>query len=75
MGFLGLINAYQLRVCLSVAITEMVLTHSTHDADSPYFDPDACPEQSRMPAQNASSFMKVRTSEVHSNAFYSCHFI
>lgn len=34
--------AFQSRVCLSVAITEMVI-YSDEDYDSSYNDPDACP--------------------------------
>lgn len=41
MGFLAIMNAYQLRVCLNVAITEMVISK---DENSTYFDPDACPD-------------------------------
>lgn len=52
MGFLSIINAYQLRVCLNVAITEMVVAHSTDDEDSPYYDPDACPDDNRKSSQN-----------------------
>jgi ACS family sodium-dependent inorganic phosphate cotransporter len=39
MGFLAIVNAYTMRVTLSVAITEMVQpsTNSSH-----YYDPNAC---------------------------------
>lgn len=43
MGFLAITNAYQLRVCLNVAITEMVIPIS-NDVNSTHYDPDACPD-------------------------------
>lgn len=43
MGFLAITNAYQLRVCLNVAITEMVIPIS-NDINSTHYDPDACPD-------------------------------
>ncbi|CAG5031645.1 unnamed protein product [Parnassius apollo] len=42
MGLLGVCNAYTMRVCLNLAITQMVNHTKTGE---PYFDPDACPEQ------------------------------
>lgn len=59
MGFLAITNAYQLRVCLNVAITEMVVTHSSDDVDSPYYDPDACPDHRNVSTQNATTLKRV----------------
>lgn len=39
MGFLAIVNAYTMRVSLSVAITEMVLPSNTTQK----YDPDSCP--------------------------------
>lgn len=39
MGFLAIVNAYTMRISLSVAITEMVLPLNNSD----HHDPDACP--------------------------------
>ncbi|KAG5866032.1 hypothetical protein JTB14_029840 [Gonioctena quinquepunctata] len=39
MGFLAVVNAYTMRVSLSIAITEMVAPKNTTE----FFDPDACP--------------------------------
>ncbi|XP_075230609.1 putative inorganic phosphate cotransporter [Lycorma delicatula] len=40
MGFLAVVNAYTMRNCLSLAITEMVIYHKHHDVA---IDPNACP--------------------------------
>lgn len=40
MGFLAVANAYTMRICLSTAITEMVVHH---DGNKSQADPDACP--------------------------------
>ena len=40
MGFLAIANAYTMRVCLSVAITEMVVHHEN---DTSEIHPEACP--------------------------------
>lgn len=40
MGLLGVCNAYTMRVCLNLAITQMV--NNTHRQEA-HFDPDACP--------------------------------
>lgn len=40
MGFLAVVNAYTMRNCLSLAITEMVIYHKHNDVG---VDPDACP--------------------------------
>ncbi|XP_060522415.1 putative inorganic phosphate cotransporter [Cylas formicarius] len=42
MGFFAVVNAYTMRVCLSLAITEMVVPINTTE----HFDPDACPSDS-----------------------------
>ncbi|XP_021183240.1 putative inorganic phosphate cotransporter [Helicoverpa armigera] len=41
MGLLGVCNAYTMRVCLNLAITQMV--NRTKSGGSSYVDPDACP--------------------------------
>lgn len=41
MGLLGVCNAYTMRVCLNLAITQMV--NRTRGGGSDYVDPDACP--------------------------------
>lgn len=41
MGLLGVCNAYTMRVCLNLAITQMV--NRTKAAGDHYVDPDACP--------------------------------
>lgn len=41
MGLLGVCNAYTMRVCLNLAITQMV--NHTKSAGS-HYDPDACPD-------------------------------
>lgn len=38
MGFFAIVNAYTMRVSLSLAITEMVIPLNATD----YYDPDAC---------------------------------
>nr|CAD7456924.1 unnamed protein product [Timema tahoe] len=42
MGFFAIANAYTMRICLSLAITEMVTHHSPSNS-SKKPDPDACP--------------------------------
>lgn len=54
MCFLGLANAYTMRISLSVAITEMVKPINKSDE---HFDPDACPGQ----ISNNHSTISVRT--------------
>ncbi|CAH2233803.1 jg21642, partial [Pararge aegeria aegeria] len=41
MGLLGVCNAYTMRVCLNLAITQMVNRTKTGDE---HFDPYACPD-------------------------------
>jgi hypothetical protein len=43
MGFLAVANAYTMRICLSTAITEMVVHHDRNESE---IDPDACPSSS-----------------------------
>ncbi|XP_021935626.1 putative inorganic phosphate cotransporter isoform X2 [Zootermopsis nevadensis] len=43
MGFLAVANAYTMRICLSTAITEMVVHHNRNESET---DPDACPSNS-----------------------------
>ncbi|XP_063235471.1 LOW QUALITY PROTEIN: putative inorganic phosphate cotransporter [Bacillus rossius redtenbacheri] len=50
MGFLAIANAYTMRICLSVAITEMVAPRNK-SAGSLSYDPDACPSD---PVTNSS---------------------
>ncbi|VVC97619.1 unnamed protein product [Leptidea sinapis] len=40
MGLLGVCNAYTMRVCLNLAITQMV---NRTKSSTEHFDPDACP--------------------------------
>lgn len=40
MGLLGVCNAYTMRVCLNLAITQMV---NKTKSGTEHFDPDACP--------------------------------
>lgn len=41
MGLLGVCNAYTMRVCLNLAITQMVNRTKT---GAEHFDPNACPD-------------------------------
>lgn len=34
MGFLAIVNAYTMRICLNVAITEMVVKRTRNDSDN-----------------------------------------
>lgn len=34
MGFLAIVNAYTMRICLSIAITEMVVTKTTNESST-----------------------------------------
>lgn len=44
MGFFAVANAYAMRSCLSLAITEMVVSHhGSKDVKGPIDDPNACP--------------------------------
>lgn len=43
MGLLAVANAYTMRVCLNLAITQMV--KKSHTGESEHYDPDACPSQ------------------------------
>lgn len=53
MGFFAIVNAYTMRVSLSLAITEMVIPINATE----YYDPDACiPEYSN----TSNSAIKVR---------------
>jgi hypothetical protein len=56
MGFLAVANAYTMRICLSMAITEMV---HRHDKNESHLDPDACPASSDIPDRppNVSRFV------------------
>lgn len=62
MGFLAVANAYTMRICLSTAITEMVVHHDRNESE---VDPDACPSSSvsnNKPApvsKNISSYITV----------------
>jgi len=40
MGFLAIVNAYTMRICLNVAITEMVVKTVQNESDST--NPDVC---------------------------------
>ncbi|KAJ2946187.1 hypothetical protein O0L34_g5121 [Tuta absoluta] len=43
MGLMGVCNAYTMRVCLNIAIIEMV--KPLNASDNSHFDPDACPSE------------------------------
>lgn len=43
MGLLAVCNAYTMRVCLNLAVTQMV--NNTKDS-ADHYDPDACPDES-----------------------------
>ncbi|KAG5676613.1 hypothetical protein PVAND_006433 [Polypedilum vanderplanki] len=44
MGFLAIVNAYTMRICLSMAITEMVVKRNlTSDGDGSHLDQGVCP--------------------------------
>jgi ACS family sodium-dependent inorganic phosphate cotransporter len=43
MGFLAIANAYTMRICLSTAITEMVVRRDRNESE---LGPDACPSSS-----------------------------
>lgn len=60
MGFLAVVNAYTMRISLSIAITEMVppVESSTH------FDPDACPSHPK----NSSDIIEVSQKIVYCNS-------
>ncbi|OWR51223.1 putative sodium-dependent phosphate transporter [Danaus plexippus plexippus] len=45
MGLLAVCNAYTMRVCLNLAVTQMV--NNTKNEES-HFDPDACPDESEI---------------------------
>lgn len=45
MALLAVANAYTMRVCLNLAITQMVKKNTAVEGD-PHYDPDACPDQS-----------------------------
>lgn len=53
MGFLALVNAYTMRITLSVAITEMVIrVNNTHE------DSDTCPD---LDAEGGSGVSSIET--------------
>jgi hypothetical protein len=61
MGFLAVANAYTMRICLSTAITEMVVHHDRNESK---IDPDACP---------SSSVSNNKTAPV--STFIFCHYL
>lgn len=44
MALFAVANAYTMRVCLNLAITQMVRRSNAHGSE--HFDPDACPDVS-----------------------------
>lgn len=44
MALFAIANAYTMRVCLNLAITQMVKKNVASEGD-PHYDPFACPEQ------------------------------
>lgn len=61
MGFLAIVNAYTMRVSLSIAITEMVAASNSTEID----DPDACP------ADDSGSSGSVTVSDFHIASWFS----
>ncbi|KAG6442415.1 putative inorganic phosphate cotransporter [Manduca sexta] len=53
MGLLAIANAYTMRVCLNLAITQMVKRNVAVEGDA-HYDPDACPDLSVVTNSSAS---------------------
>ncbi|KAL0841148.1 hypothetical protein ABMA28_014896 [Loxostege sticticalis] len=47
MGLLAVCNAYTMRVCLNLAVTQMV-NNTKSELESHYVDPNACPDDSQL---------------------------
>lgn len=67
MGFLAVANAYTMRICLSTAITEMVVHHDRNESKT---DPDACPSSSVSNNKTA----PVSKLSVCITSAYECHY-
>lgn len=61
MGFLAIVNAYTMRVSLSLAITEMVVSTNSSTAA----DPDSCPAD-----ESSSSTVQVNETNLFLNNSY-----
>ncbi|XP_049869087.1 putative inorganic phosphate cotransporter isoform X2 [Pectinophora gossypiella] len=53
MALFAIANAYTMRVCLNLAITQMVRKTTASEGD-PHYDPDACPDLSQRSFGNSS---------------------
>lgn len=59
MGFLAVANAYTMRVCLNIAITQMVRRH----AESREYEEGSCPGEAHdMASEAAVSYLTISTS-------------
>lgn len=58
MGLLAVCNAYTMRVCLNLAVTQMV--NNTKNVES-HYDPNACPDESEIIANGTVSLRPVST--------------
>lgn len=56
MGLLAVCNAYTMRVCLNLAVTQMV---NNTNSGSEYYDPNACPDDSKTIANGTVDFKPV----------------
>lgn len=64
MALLAIANAYTMRVCLNMAITQMVRRTVAVEGD-PHYDPDACPDPNTVVEVAGNSTIDlVRVSEV-----------
>lgn len=61
MGLLAVCNAYTMRVCLNLAVTQMV--NNTKNEES-HFDPDACPDESEIFINGTVTSKPVSTKKV-----------
>ncbi|XP_072931562.1 putative inorganic phosphate cotransporter [Epargyreus clarus] len=56
MALLAIANAYTMRVCLNLAITQMVKKNVAVEGD-PHYDPDACPDPNTVTNTTMMTFM------------------
>lgn len=56
MGLLAVCNAYTMRVCLNLAVTQMV---NNTNSGSEYDDPNACPDDSDIIANGTTDLKPV----------------
>lgn len=62
MGLLAVCNAYTMRVCLNLAVTQMV--NNTNSGNENY-DPNACPDDSEIIGNGTADFKPV-------SKYYTC---